>query len=190
MLALFYSAVIYAAVFLIAICAGADHKDISDAYRGRADLRISLAVGAGIVVLAPLALAYSGARWRSSEARTKVLAWLKISEAHGIQSGWNAMFSRKGTAMIRVVLKSGVVIGGYYGAGSLAGYSEHDGDLFIDQRWELDQDDWFVQPSPESLGVWVRNDEIESVQFYRPFEEPSSNDEETSEPEAGTNEEA
>jgi len=39
---------------------------------------------------------------------------------------------------------------------SLAGYSEQAHDLYLVQRWELDEDDWFKQPAVGTLGVWSR----------------------------------
>jgi len=78
------------------------------------------------------------------------------------------MFGVDGTALIRVTLKDARVVGGYYGPGSLAGYSEHVQDLYISQRWELDDDGWFVRPALSSLGLWLPHDNIASVELYEP----------------------
>ena len=54
-----------------------------------------------------------------------------------------------------------------FAAGSLAGYSEQAQDLYLIQRWELDEDDWFREPASGTLGVWVPKDNIASLEFYR-----------------------
>src|SRR4051812_25831492 len=60
--------------------------------------------------------------------------------------------------------------------GSLAGYSEQAQDLYLVQRWELDEDDWFREPAPGTLGVWVPKDNIASLEFYRLGPEPPGDD--------------
>ena len=67
--------------------------------------------------------------------------------------------------MIRVTLVDGRVLGGYYGPGSLASYSEHDQDLLISQRWVLDEDGWFLEPAPGSLGLWIPRENIPSIEL-------------------------
>jgi hypothetical protein len=42
--------------------------------------------------------------------------------------------------MVRATLTDTRVVGGYFGPGSLAGYSEQTPDLFIAERWILDED--------------------------------------------------
>lgn len=175
MLALFYSALVYAVVFVVAVAFGADRQDIVDAYHGRGHLWVLIGIAAGVALLMPMAIALVGTWWRGSDScRKKLLGFVGVSDAHSIRSGWNAMFARKGTAMVRVTLKSGEVLGGWYAKGSLAGYSEHGGDLFIIERWTFDEDGWFVEPAPDTLGVWIAGDEIASVQLYENFIDPNA----------------
>jgi hypothetical protein len=126
----------------------------------------TLALAISVVIVLPLALAMGGARWQRSKRRPDILRKVGLSEAHGRQSGWDAMFSQEGTAMIKIRLKDHRVVGGWYGLGSLAAYSEHGGDVFISERWEFDNDDWFKQPAEGSLGVWVSGADISTVELY------------------------
>jgi len=69
--------------------------------------------------------------------------------------------------VLRVTLKDGRVVGGYFGDGSLAGYSEHAQDLFISERWSIDLgSDWFVEAARGTEGLWIARDEIASIEFY------------------------
>lgn len=65
----------------------------------------------------------------------------------------------------------GRVVGGYFGEKSLAGYTTRTRDLFIEQRWILDDEDWFERPVQESLGLWISEDQINSIEVYRAFED-------------------
>lgn len=78
--------------------------------------------------------------------------------------------------MLRVTLKDGRVVGGYFGQGSLAGYSEHAQDLFISERWSINPaNDWFVEAARGTEGLWIARDEIASIEFYeRPPSETDS----------------
>lgn len=69
--------------------------------------------------------------------------------------------------MVRATLTDTRVVGGYFGFGSLAGYSEQNPDLFIAERWILDDDGWFVERADNTDGVWIGHENIVSVEFYK-----------------------
>lgn len=165
--ALYYSALVYGVALVAAWLVGLDKQDVVAFYRGEKSLGEDLAAAGLVAIALPLIISEAGRRWRRSERlRPRVLRALRISEGHSIRSGWNQMFGREGTALVRVTLKDERVVGGYYGPGSLAGYSEHTQDLFISKRWVLDDDGWFVEPAPATLGLWIPHDNIASVEFY------------------------
>ncbi len=70
--------------------------------------------------------------------------------------------------MVRATLEDGRVVGGYFGQESFAGYTAQTRDLYLQQRWELDSDDWFLQPAASSLGLWIDRDAVRSIEFYEP----------------------
>jgi hypothetical protein len=121
-----------------------------------------------------VAIAVIGLRWRSSrKVRPFVLNFIGVSPSHSVSSGWNEAFGREGSPMLRVTLKDGRVVGGYFGDGSLAGYSEHAQDLFISERWSINpENDWFVEAARGTEGLWIARDGIASIEFYeRPPDE-------------------
>jgi hypothetical protein len=93
---------------------------------------------------------------------------MRISTAHSTPSGWDHFFGSDKVAFVRVTLDDQRVVGGYFGSDSLAAYSERSQDLFLEQRWELDEDSWFVRPAPASLGIWLPHDHIVSLEVYEP----------------------
>jgi hypothetical protein len=166
--ALYYSALIYAIVFAAGALAGVDKTDVVEFYRGEKSLAEDLAAGGIITLALPAAIATIGLWWRSSrKVRPGVLKFIGVSPSHSVSSGWNEAFSREGSPMLRVTLKDGRVVGGYFGDGSLAGYSEHAQDLFISERWSINpKNDWFTGVAEGTTGLWIAREEIASIEFY------------------------
>jgi hypothetical protein len=165
--ALFYSALVYALVLGVGVLVGLTKDDLTQFYEGRKDLEDLVAAAAIIGLVLPLAIAEFGGLWRKSRCvRPWFLRVLRISPAHNVQSGWNQLFSESGFAFIRATLSDGRVVGGYYGPGSFAGYSEHTQDLFISERWELDDDAWFTERAPATQGLWIPRESLVSLEVY------------------------
>jgi Family of unknown function (DUF6338) len=78
--------------------------------------------------------------------------------------------------MVGAVLTDRRVVGGYYGSKSFPGYGEQSQDLLLEQRWTLDEDNWFVAPAPGSHGLWLSAGSIVSLELYDPvYEQPPEN---------------
>ncbi len=169
--ALFYSAIVYGVILAVGLYFGLDKSDVVDYHHGKKSLFDDFLAGVLIFLVLPLLLAVLGSRWNASKTvRPKLLRLIGSSEAHNVHSGWNELFSKQGGAMIRATLSDGRVVGGFYGEPSLAGYTEHTQDLYISERWELDEDSWFVQPAPRTLGIWLPRESIRSLEIYQPDE--------------------
>jgi TM2 domain-containing membrane protein YozV len=165
--ALFNSAIIYALVVGAGLLAGLDKADIKEFYKGEKALGADFLAGALLFLIVPAILAVIGSYWMASKRlRPWFLGVLGSSPAHNTVSGWNELFSLQDSAFIRASLSDGRVVGGLYTGGSLAGYSEHTQDLYISRRWEMDDDNWFAQPAPRSLGVWLPRESIVSLDIY------------------------
>ncbi len=165
--ALFNSAIIYGVVIGVGAVFGLDKADLAEFYKGEKSLGADLLAAAVVFLILPFALAIIGSLWAASKKlRPKFLRLVGSSEAHNVLSGWNELFSQQGEAMVRVTLRDGRVVGGFYGQGSLAGYSQHTQDLYISQRWELDADSWFARAAPGSLGIWLPRESIVSLEVY------------------------
>ena len=178
--ALYYSALIYSLVVGAGWLAGLSRDDIAQFTHG--EWRLGEYVGAGVLgaLLLPALIAYTGLRWRSSvRMRPRVLKALGVSPAHSTPSGWDHFFGLNEPALVRVTLSDGRVVGGYFGDASFAGYSDHHEDLFLERRWELDAESWFVRPAEASIGVWIPSSSIVSFELYAPprasdFDGPAS----------------
>jgi hypothetical protein len=165
--ALFYSALIYGVLLVVAHQFGFEKDDLVEFHNGKKPLGEDLLVAVGVFFIFPVVIAVFGSLWTSSRrVRPKLLKLVGSSEAHSITSGWNELFSKQGASLIRATLSDGRVVGGFYDEPSLAGYTEQTQDLYINERWELDGDDWFVKPAARSLGIWIPRESIVSLEIY------------------------
>jgi hypothetical protein len=163
--ALYYSSLTYLALFGAAIALGYDAADVRAFYGG--DKALSCYVGLGAAgFVSSLAIAELARQWNRSGARTWVLARAGIDAVHATPSGWEHFFQKGYRAFLRVTLKDGRVVAGYFGNRSFAGYTADTPDLYLEQRYQLNEQDWFDGAAPGTLGVYVRADEIVSVEFY------------------------
>lgn len=164
--ALYYSFLSYLVLGIVAVVAlGATTHDISRLWHGHAKAAAYLALAAGGVVI-PMTLAELARWWTGSRVRRRIGEVAGLSPSHTTPSGWEHFFLRDRTCLVRVTLNDGRVVGGRYGEHSFAGYTAETPDLYLQERWVLDPDDWFAEPVAGSLGVYVRAGEIVSVEFY------------------------
>jgi hypothetical protein len=165
--ALLYSAVIYGALLLAAHRLGLQKADLVEFHNGEKSLGGDLLAASAIFLLMPGLLAVGGSRWMASKnLRRRVLRLAGSSETHSAASAWNQLFSTQDPCLIRATLDDGRIIGGRYDESSVAGYSEQSRDLYLSQRWELDGEDWFTSPNDRSIGVWISDKNIVSLEIY------------------------
>lgn len=174
--ALYFSLLTYAVIAVgSALLLDADTRDVRDLWRGRKPYKSYLALaGAGIVI--PLIIAELSRRWNRSRLRRWIMRQADIDPAHRTPSGWEHFFLQGRWAYLRATLKDGRVVGGFYGPNSFAGYTAEKPDLYLEERYQLNGEDWFDGPAPGTLGLYIRADEIVSVEFYEagtPPEKPS-----------------
>jgi Family of unknown function (DUF6338) len=144
---------------------GVDEFDVVDLWTGDKPFESYLALASAALAV-PLVIAELARRWSASALRSWVLARAGISLAHKTPSGWEHFFLQGRWAYVRATLKDGRVVAGFFGPGSFAGYTAETPDLYLEQRFQLNDDDWFDQPAEGSLGLYVRAEEIVSVEFY------------------------
>jgi hypothetical protein len=173
--ALYFSSIIYVILALAWVVDGLGREDISHLYAGEEPLEVYFLLAVVGLFLLPAAIAELGRNWQKSRRlRPWFLKRAGIDAGHGVPAGWEQLFLESPGAiagrglMLRVTLEDGRVVGGYFGEKSLAGYTAHTRDLFIEERWSLDSEDWFEAPVEGSLGLWVSEKQIHSVEAYAP----------------------
>jgi hypothetical protein len=178
--ALYYSFLVYGSAGAGGLVVGTEKADVTRIWEGDAALEAYLGLALLGLLILPLAVAETSRRWsRSRRVRPWALKKLDIDLGHSVPSAWEQLFGgsrgaleRRGL-LLRVTLKDGRIVGGFFGDASLAGYTEDRRDLFIEERWSLNHNDWFEAPVPASRGVWLSDEQIQSVEAYVPPEATS-----------------
>lgn len=164
--ALYFSLLSYVVIAAGAVLLlDADRLDVRQLWRGAMSIETYLVLAvAGVAV--PLAIAELARQWSRTRVRLWLLSRLGVSTVHKTPSGWEHFFLSNRWAYVRATLKDGRVIGGFFGAESFAGYTADTPDLYLEQRYQLDEKDWFDGPASGTMGVYIRAEEIVSVEFY------------------------
>ncbi len=178
LLSLSYSARIYGILLAASFLLGASPADIAALYRGEQPLGDYLLLGGAALLILPIAISELGRRWNQSrDLRPTLMRTLGISATHTTKSGWDHFFRDGIETLVLLTLDDKRVVGGYFGQTSLAAYSDDTQDIFLERRWELDEEGWFLRPSPSSLGIWVPHHHIVSIEMYQPQLSRSAKDE-------------
>ncbi len=164
--ALYYSFLSYLVLGVVAVVVlGTSTRDVGRLWHGEARAGVYVALAGGGVLI-PTILAELARWWAGSGVRGRIRSVAGLNTAHTTPSGWEHFFLRDRTCFARVTLTDGRVVGGHFGDQSFAGYTAETPDLYLEERWALDDKDWFSEPTDSSLGVYIRADHIVSVEFY------------------------
>lgn len=174
--ALYFSSIIYVVLASAWVVDGLGREVIARLSTGEEPLRVYLLLSlVGLFVL-PISIAEVGRHWqRSRTLRPWFLRRIGVDPGHSMPAGWEQLFQEalrtRSGLMLLVTLEDGRVVGGYFGEESLAGYTARTRDLFIEERWNLDEEDWFERPAEGSLGLWISDKQINSIEVYRTLRE-------------------
>lgn len=171
--ALYFSLLTYVVIAAGAVLLlDADRGDVRQLWRGHKSIEIYLLLSVAALAV-PLVIAEIARQWSRTRLRLWLLRRLGVSTVHKTPSGWEHFFLSNRWAFVRVTLKDGRVVGGFFGSKSFAGYTADTPDLYLEQRYQLDHADWFAGPPEGTLGLYIRADEIVSVEFYEAGEAPT-----------------
>jgi hypothetical protein len=95
----------------------------------------------------------------------RLLVVVGLSSSVRTTEAWNFVFRQEFSAWVRVTLKGGKVILGWYGSRSAASQDAAAPDLYLQETY-VAKDGKFGERFPRTRGVWVRGDEIASIEFF------------------------
>lgn len=166
---LYYSLLVYAVPIFIAALFGTDRDELERLVRGDESLLLTAGLAVLISLVLPVVVAYTGRRWMISNIRQRVLEALKVSITHRTPSSWDYAWEDGEPCLVVAKLRGGAAVGGYYGPNSHSGYGSQHRDLFLEERWSINQDEdggTRLEPIEPSLGVWLAADDIVVVERY------------------------
>jgi hypothetical protein len=80
-------------------------------------------------------------------------------------TAWDYFFKRRQECFVLVRLKSGKVLGGYWGATSYATSFPNDGEIYLQAVYQLAPDGRITKPIPGTMGALIRKDQYELMEF-------------------------
>lgn len=126
-----------------------------------------VAWGLFAVILVPVLLGV-GIGWLSNQPRVDgLLDRIGLGYIDRTPSAWDFVMRLQQGLWVRVWLH-GVTepIGGRYDKESFASLAQDRPDLYIQEVWLLDEDDNFLEPYPDSFGIWISHQSISHIEFF------------------------
>lgn len=111
-----------------------------------------------VLFVFPVAIVFA---WRFLRERE----WLQMYLPHPTLKPWDFVFAKRGTFWVIVTLKNGEKIAGLFGSNSFASSAPAEEQIYLEERWLLNEDGGFERPLVKSSGVIVLSSEISSVEL-------------------------
>ena len=102
-----------------------------------------------------------------------LFAWLRQTEflsklgfIHPIPKSWDYFFGQRRPCLVQITLKTGGMIGGYFGTKSFASSFPNDEDIYLETVCRIDPESGQTQGFvPDSGGMLIRRDDCDVIEF-------------------------
>lgn len=121
-----------------------------------------------ILFVAPVGLAVIVEFLRRSGIVRGVLR--RVTTIDPTPRAWDFAFQEGGPFFVRLKLRDGEMVAGFFGEGSFASAYPEQGDLFLEEAWRVDENGAFIERAPGTAGMMVPQDSIELVELLQPRE--------------------
>lgn len=124
------------------------------------------AAGVVFVFVAPLALGITLGLARTSGLAEGLRERLRrVSPVDPTPTAWDYALQQETRFFVRIRLKNGERVGGYYGERSYASSYPEPHEIFLESAWRLDDDGTFIEPIEGSRGLLVSQSEVEVLEL-------------------------
>lgn len=83
-------------------------------------------------------------------------------------TAWDFFFSRRAPAFVLVHLKNGQLLGGYLGSSSFATSYPHQGDLYLEEVYRVDENGRFGERIDHTYGALLRREDYDYLELFHP----------------------
>ncbi|WP_217213262.1 DUF6338 family protein [Streptomyces sp. AC550_RSS872] len=87
-------------------------------------------------------------------------------------SAWDHVFRHRGSCFVRVRLKDGTWLGGWYGSRSYATSYPEPSELFLESAWRMNSDGSFADRVERTAGLYIRAADADVVELIHPPDRP------------------
>lgn len=99
--------------------------------------------------------------------------WVTQWIGHPEPTAWTEFFKRRQCCFLRLHLKSGGMVSGYFGEQSYATTYPDAPEVYLEQAWKMDETGVIKDKVPGTLGLLVKQSECELIEFVAVLAEPA-----------------
>lgn len=114
----------------------------------------------GLFVAAPAAVAAAVTHWQRRRAGTV--------HYHRTPTAWDRVFQARGSCFVRLRLRDGAWVGGWYGTRSYATSYPHPAELYLESAWLMRPDGSFDRRIESTGGLYVRATDTDVLEILLP----------------------
>jgi hypothetical protein len=106
--------------------------------------------------------------WAQKEWGAWITNKIGLSTIHVIPAAWDWRFSKmpRGGMFMMVTLTSGERVAGLFGAKSFASSDTAERDLYLEEEYDVDGDNWEARPA--RVGILIPVKEVRYIEFWDP----------------------
>jgi Family of unknown function (DUF6338) len=136
---------------------------------GANDHLLQIVIWGLVVLIVTPALIGAGLAWLSDRHSpawlVRTLSVLGLSASVRTTEAWNWVFRQRFPAFVRVRLKDGRLVLGYYGPSSAASQDAASPDIYLEKLYASEKGR-FGAAMPRTKGVWIAGEQIASIEFF------------------------
>lgn len=87
---------------------------------------------------------------------------------HSTPTAWDHLFRRSGPCFVRMRLRDGAWVGGWYGSRSYATSYPQAPEIYLESAWLMKPDGSFVRPVRDSAGIHIRAADTDVLELLSP----------------------
>jgi hypothetical protein len=119
-------------------------------------------VGLALFVVTPAAAAAGVTYWQRRK--------LSTVRYRSTPTAWDQMFRQRGSCFVRMRLRDGAWVGGWFGKRSYATSYPHPAELYLESAWLMGSDGSFDRRIANSGGLFVRASDADVLEFLLPHQ--------------------
>ena len=93
------------------------------------------------------------------------MRWVPRISYNPTPRAWDHAFKEAPECYVRLLMTDGSWLGGLYGAKSFVSSYPEPREIFIQEAWSMKPDGAFDMKQPQTIGMYVRCDDVRSIEF-------------------------
>lgn len=121
----------------------------------------------GVILVAPTIFGFVLGKLAEVAWIDNLLVMFGLSVSDRMPTAWDEVFGSGKGYWIIVELNDGRKLGGFYSTNSFVSASPNPRDIYIEQVWEVGEDDNFLYQIEPDEGIWIEGAQIRLLKFFK-----------------------